>query len=356
METEPLLQLDLSSDESLLIEYLDGELTQSDRRTIEERLAKEPDLRETLAKLEESWRCLELLETFSTDKELVETTLETVILDTEQEITQQAKNLRRRFSWKLVLRPFFLFLLFVIGTFFGGKLAPDKNFFLRIASPIIERLDMYLLMYDQDPELLPRLAQHRVFLPPLPEGSKPIDLKEYEASSSAKILDSFTLFPNFWESDRRIARINNLDDALFRQFYRNNEKFNDYSMEKKHRLKEFHERIELSPQRHELVQTLKSYYNWWKSLQSYERSEINQPRLTAERRVELIAAMKKRLETNREVPGTAPLRDDDHDQPTLEELATFLRQLDWYHQELVLNLPPEQTIPYLTRLYRTTKR
>ena len=343
MSTEVPSQPDLSSDESLLIEYLDGELTQDDRQQIEDRLAKEPELREILAKLEESWRCLDLLDTYSTDKDLLETTLETVILRTEQAISLQTEAVRRRFSWMLVVKPLVLLLLCAVGMFFGGRLAPDKNFFLRVASPIIERLDMYLPMYEQDPELLPLLAQHRVFLPPLADGAKPIDPSDYRPSPTGKMA-----FPN----RRDIDRINALDDTLFRQVYYNNERFNGFSMERRLRLREFHERIELSPQRSELLQTLEGYYNWLKSLQSYERDEIRQPRLSVEERVELIASMKKRLETDSGIPNIGPLHEDEQNQAKLEELAEILENLDWRHQEYVLSLPPEQAIHYLTRLHR----
>ena len=351
MNTETSISLDISSDESLLIEYLDGELTQTDRRRVEDRLAEEPELRKALAKLEESWHCLDLLETFATDKDLIETTLETVILDTEQTIAQQAKTVRRRFSWKLIVRPLVLLVLFGVGVFSGGRLAPDKNFFLRVASPIIERLDMYLLMYEQDQKLLPLLAQQRVFLSPLFDGEEPRALQEYYPSSTAKILDAFTVFPNFVETRRRLDRINNMDDALFKQFCSNNDRFNRLSIEKKHRLREFHERIERSPQRYELMQTLQGYYHWRKSLQSYEKAEIDR-RLSTEQRVERIAAMKKRLERNTDVTDIVPLRPDEQEQSTPEELAVILENLDGHHQELVLNLSPDQAIPYLTRLHR----
>ena len=343
MSSESSVQPNFSSDELLLIEYLDGELTQTDRKRIEDRLVKEPDLREKLAKLEESWRFLDQLEAFSTDKELVETTLETVILVTEQEISQQIKAVRRRFSWKFVVRPLTLFVLFGVGVFGGGRLAPDKNFFLRVASPIIERLEMYRLMYDQDPELLPLLAQQRVFLPPLAEGEQSIDLAEYHPSPSAKMI-----FPNFRETHRRIAQINGLDDALFKQVYYNNEQFNELSMEKKLRLRMFHERIELSPRRSELLQTLQAYYHWRKSLQPYERMEIAKS-LSVEQRVKQIALLKVRLERALEVPGAVPLRDDEQAKPTLEELAKILADLDWQNQEFVLNLSPEQALSYLIR-------
>ena len=345
MNTESPLQPDISSDESLLIEYLDGELTQGDRRRVEDRLAKEPELRKALAKLEESWRCLDLLETYSTDQDLLETTLETVILVTARAISEQTKAVRRRFSWSSIIQPLILLLLFAVGIFVGGRLAPDKNFFLRVASPIIERLDMYLLMYEQAPELLPLLAQHRVFLPPI--DRVPVDPNAYWPSPSGKMA-----FPNSREMRRHIDQMNSLDDTLLRQIYYNNEKFNDYPMERRLRLREFHERIELSPQRGELLQTLEGYYNWLKSLQSYEREEIRQPRLSVEERVELIASMKRRLEMNPDVSVVNPLYENEQDRSTLEDLAEVLENLDWQHREYVLHLPPEQAIRYLTRLHQ----
>ncbi|MDR2440749.1 MAG: hypothetical protein LBE12_15410 [Planctomycetaceae bacterium] len=353
MSSEPDNIQDISSDEAILLEYLDGELSLQDRQHVEKRLAAEPEFREQLTQLEESWKLLDLLEQNEINKEMVESTLETVILSEEQTIAKIQHQTLWKFSGKMVLAGIFLFLLFGISFHLGEHLAPDKNFWLRTALPIIDRLDMYLAVVDDDPELLQLLAERRLFLPPLPAGAKPIDPREYRPSSSVRILDSLTVYhPSFTELKRRVKRIENLDESLYNRFYNNCKKFQDLSWDKKQKLKNLHESIEQSPRRYELFQTLQNYYNWRKSLQSYEKIDLRRP-LPATERVEQIAALKKRLDINQPETITVPLLAE-----ILQlnaDLANMLDSLSLQEKEILLNTNPAQTIGILLKRLDTEK-
>lgn len=350
------MEVDVSTDDADLVAYLDGELPLADKLRLEERLAREPQLREHLARLESSWKYLELLDMNSMNKDLVETTLETVIVQAEKSVHQMRAKKRWRRPWKLFAVGFFVFFLFMFAFRFGEIHAPDNHFLLRIASPLIERLDMYLMLLDDDPdlEMLRILTQQRVFLPPLPDGTPPVKPEQYWPSQSVQVLDQFTLHPTFAELKRRVKRIESLDETLYNQFYWNNKRFHTLSWEKKHRLKVMHESIEKSPGRHDLYRTLQNYYTWFKSLQSYEKLPLREKSLSVSERVERIASLKKHLETNQGQLYAAPLTTDflkfDGNDQEIEHLAAILSQLDPQQLDQILDASPDQTISLLLQL------
>ena len=349
MSSEPdtIHDIYISSDEAILVEYLDGELSLQDRRIVESRLAAEPEFRKTLTRLEESWKLLDLLERDEADKEFVESTLETVVFSAEQSVAEIQNQTKQRFVAKNILTTVLLVLFFCFAFHLGEHLAPDKNYWLRIASPIIDRLDMYLTVIDDDPELLRLLAERRLFLPMLPAGAEPINPNEYRPSSSVRILDSLTVYhPSFAELKRRIKRIENLDESLYHRFYNNCKKFQELSWDKKQKLRELHENIERSPRRYELFQTLQNYYNWCKSLQSYEKTDLRRP-LPAAERVEQIAELKSRLDANQPETVTVPLLSEIH--KSNADLAKVLDSLSTQEKEILLNTTPTQIIGILLK-------
>lgn len=351
---------DISSDESLLIEYLDGELSLRDRQIVEQRLAEDPNFRETLGRLDETWRYLDLLDRDDTDKDLVETTLETVVFSAEESVLKLQRKNRRRFSLKVLLLSILFLFLFLFSVSFGMRLAPDENFLIRVATPIIDRLDMYLMLQEEDPhlELLRCLAERRVFLPPLPENAPPIDPDAYRPSKNQAMTDSSSIFPSYEEVRRRLRHVENLDGALYNQFYWNFKKFQSFSVEKRLSLLRLHEDIEKSPGRDELYQTLRNLHTWFKSLQSYEKYEIRSKNDSVTERVDRIVRMRKRLEADRETVYTTPpaseilMQQGDADVRTL---GRVLGKLDFARLEQTLDTPPDQTISILLQLYSETK-
>jgi hypothetical protein len=350
---------EIHSDEAVLIEYLDGELSIDSRREVEERLANEPKLREKLAQLEHDWECLDLLDKFKTDKQLVATTLETVIasVNNSEKIrrTQPKQQSRLRF-FRLAFFVLFTLLVFFFSFRFGERLVPDDNFMIRVDSPIIERLDQYLMLIDDDPELslLRLLAERRVFLPPVTQKEN-IDPNDFLPSSQVRILDAFSLYPSFAEFQRRATQLENLDKTLYNRFYWNNNLFRQLNPDKRNSLRTIHENIERAPRSRELYITLRNYYTWFKALQTYEKAAIRRANLTLEERVDQIANLKKQLDANQPYPNISNpslpaaitmVKKEDN----VRKLAETLSKTDQQELNKILDSPPDLILETLDRI------
>jgi hypothetical protein len=342
----------------ILIEYLDGELSIDSRRDVEERLAREPELREKLAQLERDWECLDLLDKFKTDKQLVATTLETVIASV-REPNGDVKKLRpeRRFRFlRLTLFVLFASFLFFFSFRFGERLAPDDNFMLRIESPIIERLDQYLMLLDEDPELslLRLLTESRVFLPSSASGEK-IDPNDFLPSSQVRIIDAFSLYPTFAELQRRASQLENLDKTLYNRFYWNNSRFRQLNIEKRNSLRKIHESIERAPRSRELYITLRNYYTWVRALQTYEKAAIRRTNLTLAERVDQIALLKKQLDADQPYsavsnPSLSTAITMVKEEDNVRKLAETLSKTDQHNLNKILDSPPDLILETLGRI------
>jgi hypothetical protein len=350
---------EISADEEILIEYLDGELSIDARRKVEERLAHEPELREMLAQLERDWDSLDLLERTDTNKQLVETTLETVIASIVSE-ANPASN-KRFYFLRFALFVLLVLIIFFFSFRFGERLVPDDNFMLRVESPIIERLDQYLMLLDEDPDLLllRLLAVRRVFLPPL-NNKENIDPNEFMPSSQVRILDAFSLYPSFNELQRRAFQLENLDKTLYSRFYWNNERFRQFNIEKRNSLRAIHESIESAPRSRDLYITLRNYYTWFKALQTYEKAAIRRANLTLEERFEQIASLKKQLDAehpeyvvaNPSLPNAVTMvKEEDN----VRKLAAILRNSDQHDLNTILDSPPDLILEKLHRNLQSDK-
>jgi len=275
-------------DEALLTAYLDGELTPQDRQVLEQRLANEPELRQRLTVLEETWHYLDLLEQDGVDVEKIETTLKIATISVSN-VPFAPPNINRWVMW--VIRGLAVLVgavLFVLPFQIGKRSSLDDPSFRRQ----IERLDMYLDIANDDEglELLRHLAVKRVFLPPLPQDVPSIDPSEYEPRSSLG-LTLMTLSHSLIGSRDKSG-----DTALYPVFYKNLQKYNNVlSKEKKEQIRKLHRDIEQAPQQTELLLTLHNFYHWRNSLQSYEKFALRQS-LSLEEKIADIIKLKTRLD------------------------------------------------------------
>ncbi|MCL2622583.1 MAG: hypothetical protein FWD31_02860 [Planctomycetaceae bacterium] len=162
------------SEVELLVAYLDGELDAKSVRRMEDRLSVEPDLREKMTALEQTWDMLDQLETVPVDKELVRSTMEVVTLTIEKELSEGEKRHYLR-KWLDRLVPAATLLMFgVIGyqlTALAG-VQRKKQFVNDI--PIIQKVDIFKEIGSFD--FLKALSEKRVFDPVDDEVTSEFDL------------------------------------------------------------------------------------------------------------------------------------------------------------------------------------
>ena len=147
--------------ENQLVAYLDGELDEESRRLIDRRLAAEPELRDALGRLEQTWDMLDGLERSSIENTFTQSTLEMVAQvaaeDVRQELAEAPRRRRRRWlvvSMSMVASAAAGFLITVV-------LQPNPNRELLEDLPVLENLDRYREIDDMD--FLRLLAAEDIF-------------------------------------------------------------------------------------------------------------------------------------------------------------------------------------------------
>ena len=134
--------------EEQLVAYLDGELDDQASRRIEERLASDPEVRDTLEKLEGTWDLLDGLGRAHVDEVFTKSTLEMVAVAASDDVRQEKAEAprRRRRRWLVGSAA-------MLGACAAGFLAvwlfwPNPNDQLLEDLPVLERLDQYRQIDD----------------------------------------------------------------------------------------------------------------------------------------------------------------------------------------------------------------
>ncbi len=88
----------LDRDQSLLVAYLDGELSSDEIVAVEERLSREPELRKQLSHLEKTWDLLDELPSVEPSPSFTRSTLELVVDD---ELKSALRGQKKMWQWPL---------------------------------------------------------------------------------------------------------------------------------------------------------------------------------------------------------------------------------------------------------------
>jgi anti-sigma factor RsiW len=136
-----------STDEEL-VAYLDGELDAQGCRRLEQLLASDPQVRQRLQDLEQTWQLLDHLERCDVDEGFTRSTLEMVAVAAEEEVRQIESRSRRLGRWLLGTGG--LAAAAAAGFLAVVLLRPDPNRRLLEDLPVLENFDEYRQVDDID--------------------------------------------------------------------------------------------------------------------------------------------------------------------------------------------------------------
>lgn len=151
-------------DETILEEltaYLDGELDSEHRRRVEERLARDPEYRGELQRLQRAWDLLEKLPRSTVDDSFTRTTIEMVAVAAADEARTQALERPRRRRRQALWGGLGIACAACFGFVIGSRAWPNTNQQLLEDLPVIQNFDLY--RQADSMEFLRKLAASKLF-------------------------------------------------------------------------------------------------------------------------------------------------------------------------------------------------
>ena len=134
--------------EAQLVAYLDGELDDASSRRIEELLASDPHVRETLEKLEGTWELLDNLERAHVDEVFTQSTLEMVAVAAADDVQKEQAEAPRRRRRRWLIGGAGLLAAGAAGFLAVFLFRPSPNQQLLKDLPVLERLDEFRQIDD----------------------------------------------------------------------------------------------------------------------------------------------------------------------------------------------------------------
>ena len=248
-----------------LVSYLDGELDTESCRRIEELLAIDPEVRQKLHWLEQTWEVLDELDATPVGDDFTRTTLEMVAVAAAEDVRkgrEEAPRHRRR-MWLLTIGA--MLAACVTGYASVVLIATNPNKELLQDLPILENLDEFIQVKDM--QYLRMLQKVKAFAE--------------DENGSSSISSPASVYDNPDEHVKALSPRQKYD------LWKKQQRFNGLDDDVKKNLLLLNKQIQEDEHPEQLRRVMEHYYDWYKSsLQTWERPKLNE--LTPEKRIEWI--------------------------------------------------------------------
>ena len=249
----------IDPDDELLVAYLDGELSRDDESALENRLVENETLRERLQTLQSGWELLDDLPDSAPSLKLVESTLELVVADLEQENSPRSWTLQG-VKWPLII---LLISLGGIGAaFWVSKLSNSYRYQGELDDlAIAENLDAYLR--GSDIELMRLLSSSNNWASMVSAGK---EIGEFVPENPNAVSETAL-------SDRE-GVVQQLPIEKLRQLNLRWDRFNALSPEDQTSIRRTAAAVKSQPDSDMLLNTMQIYAVWSQSLTSELREAV----------------------------------------------------------------------------------
>jgi hypothetical protein len=290
-----------------LVSYLDGELDTESCRRIEELLAIDPEVRQKLHWLEQTWEILDELDATPVGDDFARTTLEMVAVAAEEDVRKDREEAprRRRRLWILTLGV--MLVACVTGYASVVLTAANSNKELLQDLPILENLDEFIQV--KDIQYLRMLQKIKAFAE-----------EDSGSGSTSSVAGAY---------DNPAEHIQALSPKQKYDLLKKQQRFKGLELDVQDDLQELNKQIKKDEHPEQLRRVMEHYYEWYKSLQTWDRPKLNE--LSLEKRIEFINTRLQDEQTK--ITSTPPTsKDADRLWHWMEDYAeknekTFLRDL-----------------------------
>jgi len=247
--------------EEQLVAYLDGELDAEASHQIEELLLTEPEVRQTLQRLDRTWELLDELDRPGLDDRFTQSTLEMVTVAATKDVKEAQADAPRRRRRRWTLTGMGLLVAGLAGFAAVAWWASDRNRQLVADLPILQDLDSYRQV--EDIEFLRMLRDEGLFF-----QMELLVLEDAETSVVARAADSLR-DPT---TARQTIEQMSLDEQ--EQLLRRQEQFASLSSDERQKIREFYDRLERASDGDELRLVMRRYHQWLSTLPPYDKVEL----------------------------------------------------------------------------------